>query len=130
MMLGIVCQNYRPYSKSEEQNTKSARRFEKKLAELNDCAITLATDLSAFKMALTKTEFNNYFTLSSTPYRIANIPDYNQLGQIAEDERKPVIGLDDSILRKHDKMDTPYYRGKVKDFRAECDKIVKGILKL
>jgi len=77
-LLGIVYQNYRPYSRLDEKNTKSAKRFENSLVEINKCAIELATDLNSFGMALAPSEFEKMFD-GSAPYRIANIPDYNQL---------------------------------------------------
>jgi len=129
-MLGIACQNYRPYSKADEENTKSARRFEEKMAELNDCAIRLATDLNGFEMALTPEEFRATFS-TSDPYRITSIPDYNQLGAVSEKENIPVYGLNSHILRSSDyKLDTQYYKQKLDDFRGECDKIIEGMLKL
>ena len=127
-MLGIVCQNYRPYSRKDDENTKSARRFEARLNELNTQAMKLAKDLSGFGMALTEDEFKQIF-LDSEPYRIANIPDYNQLGVLSETEKIPVNGLTTHLLAKH-KLSTPEYKKKVEDFKVECKKIVDGILAL
>ena len=127
-MLGIVCQNYRPYSRKDEGNTKSAGRFEARLEELNSQAVELAKDLSGFGMGLTEGEFKNVF-VNSEPYRIANIPDYNQLGVLSETEKIPVNGFDDNILKQHD-LATATYKGKVKDFQFECKKIVDGLLVL
>lgn len=127
-MLGIVCQNYRPYSRKDEANTKSAMRFEERLNELNKRAVKLSRDLSGFAMALTEDEFRAVFA-GSDPYRIANIPDYNQLGVVSETEKMPVNGFDDKILNKHD-LATPVYKEKVADFKVECQKIVDGLLNL
>jgi len=60
-MLGIVCQNYRPYSRKDEQNTVSAERFEARMEELNTIALQLASDLNGFGMALTPPEFSETF---------------------------------------------------------------------
>ena len=100
------------------------------MAELNDCAIRLATDLNGFEMALTPEEFRATFS-TSDPYRITSIPDYNQLGAVSEKENIPVYGLNSHILRSSDyKLDTQYYKQKLDDFRGECDKIIEGMLKL
>ena len=127
-MLGIVCQNYRPYSRKGEKNTKSAQRFEVRLEELNAQAMKLAKDLSGFGMALTEDEFRQVF-LDSKPYRIANIPDYNQLGVVSESEKIPVNGLTSDELKAHN-LDIPQYRDKIEDFKNECKKIVDGLLAL
>lgn len=127
-MLGIVCQNYRPYSRAHEENTTSARRFETRLEELNNQATLLAKDLSSFGMALTEVEFMDAF-LDSQPYRIANFPDYNQLGVVSESEKIPVNGLTTNELRKHN-LNTPQYQDKIKDFNSECRKVVDGLLAL
>lgn len=127
-LLGIVCQNYRPYSRKEEENTKSAQRFSESLSELNRCAIELATDLNSFGMALTPIEFAKIFS-GSKPYRIANIPDYNQLSVVSESEKIPVNGLDNSILQKYN-INTQPYRKKVTDFKDECSNIVNGLLNI
>jgi cellulose biosynthesis protein BcsQ len=127
-LLGIVCQNYRPYSRKGEENTKSAMRFESRMKYLNDSAIELATDLSGFKLALTKSEFSDIFK-NSTPYRIANIPDYNQLAIVSESEKIPVNGFDNKILNKHG-INQEDYRRKVEDFKVECSKIIEGILRV
>ncbi|MCL2752671.1 MAG: AAA family ATPase [Defluviitaleaceae bacterium] len=129
-MLGIVCQNYRPYSRAGEDKTKSAIRFEERLNDLNKCAIELAEDLNSFGMALTPNEFLNIFD-GCVPYRIANIPDYNQLAQISEIEKIPVVGIDHKILNKKPyNMATPQYQQKLKDFKVQCDIIVGGLKKL
>lgn len=130
-MLGIVCQNYRPYSRKNEENTKSAQRFEVRLDELNYQATLLAKDLSGFGMALTEETFREIFE-SSDPYRIANIPDYNQLGVLSETEKIPVNGFDNKILKgaPGGSLDVEQYRKKVEDFKTECKKIVDGLLKL
>ena len=127
-LLGIVCQNYRPFSRESEKNTTSAKRFEERMVELNECAIELADDLNSFGMALTPNEFNKVFE-GSDPYRIANIPDYNQLARVSENEKTPVIGISNNILQKEG-LNTEYYRQKVADFRVECEKIVKGLTKI
>jgi cellulose biosynthesis protein BcsQ len=127
-LLGIVCQNYRPFSRKDEENTKSAKRFGERLDKLNSCATELAEDLNSFGMAITPKEFNNVFVYS-LPYRIAKIPDYNQLAQISESEKIPVIGLDNKILNKN-KINTKEYREKVEDFQKECSLIVDGLLKI
>ena len=95
---------------------------------LNKQTSTLAKDLSGFDMALTTDEFNRVFE-NSTPYRIANIPDFNQLIVISEFEKIPVIAIDDAVLRKHS-IATPTYRRKVDDFVNQYISIVNGILKL
>jgi len=127
-MLGIVCQNYRPYSRADEKNTTSAKRFEKSMEALNDIALQLANDLNGFGMALTPSEFGDIFN-HSTPYRIANIPDYNQLKVISETEKIPVNAFKDSLLIKH-KLATPQYNKKLDDFSRECKKIIDGLLKI
>lgn len=127
-MLGIVCQNYRPYSRKEEENTQSARRFGERMNDLNRCAIELATDLNGFGMAVTPAEFSNIFA-GASPYRIANIPDYNQLSVVSESEKIPVNGLTNAILQRHS-INTQTYREKVEDFKKECASIVDGLLKL
>lgn len=127
-MLGIVCQNYRPYSRKDEENTKSAQRFEERMRDLNECAIELATDLNGFGMALTPNEFNHLFA-GSTPYRIADIPDYNQLSMLSEREKIPVNGIDNKVLQKHG-INTEAYRQKVQDFKRVCERIVNGLLLL
>jgi len=127
-LLGIVCQNYRPYSRTDEKNTKSAKRFEDRLAEINEYAIELATDLNSFGMALTPIEFETIFD-SSAPYRIANIPDYNQLARVSENHKIPVIGIDNKILNK-ESLNTKEYRQKADDFKGECDKIVNGLINI
>jgi len=127
-LLGIVCQNYRPFSREGEPDTKSAKRFEESMTELNRRAIELAEDLNSFGMALTPNEFKNVFE-DSDPYRIANMPDYNQLARVSESEKVPVIGLDSKILNK-EKLNTPQYQQKVNGFRDECDKIVKGLVRI
>lgn len=127
-MLGIVCQNYRPYSRKEEENTQSAQRFGKRMNELNHCAIELATDLNGFGMAVSSPEFLNIF-VDASPYRIANIPDYNQLSVVSESEKIPVNGLTNAILQKHS-INTQTYREKVDDFKKECARIVAGLLEL
>jgi len=128
MLLGIVCQNYRPYSKKDEENTKSSQRFGERMNELNKYAIDLATDLNSFGMALTPRDFAAVF-LGQSPYRIANIPDYNQLSVVSESEKIPVNGLDNKILNKHD-INTEQYRIKVEDFKVQCSNIVNGLLKI
>ena len=128
IMLGLVCQNYRPFSKRDEENTTSAQRFEERLNELNERTIELSEDLNSFGMALTPNEFRDIFE-DSNPYRIANIPDYNQLAQVSESEKVPVIALDSKILNKH-RLNTPQYQQKIEDFRGECAKIVNGIIKI
>ncbi|GFH42350.1 hypothetical protein Hs30E_09010 [Lactococcus hodotermopsidis] len=95
-MLGIVCQNYRPYSRIGEENTQSAKRFSQRFRELNEHAKLLASD-----------------------------PDYNQLATISETEKTPVIALTSSILVKH-KINTPQYQQKVEDFQNECGRLFKG----
>ena len=127
-LLGIVCQNYRPYSRAEDKNTKSAKRFEDRMQELNLHTIDLATDLNSFGMAVTPNEFQKIFT-SSTPYRIANIPDYNQLATVSETEKIPVSGLNSKILNKY-KLNTTKYNDKLNDFKKECSCIVQGLLKV
>jgi len=127
-MLGIICQNYRPYSKEDEKNTKSARRFEEMMTDLNNHASALATSLSGFNMALTEKEFNSLF-VASTPYRIASIPDFNQLVVISEKEKIPVIALDSVILNKY-KINTPQYQQKINDFIDQYNLVVDGLLKL
>jgi len=127
-MLGIVCQNYRPYSKADEKNTTSAKRFEKNMEALNSIALQLATDLNSFGMALTPLEFGKIFE-NSTPYRVANIPDYNQLKVISESEKIPVNAFTNSLLAKHE-LNTKQYREKVDDFTKECGKIIDGLLKI
>lgn len=127
-MLGIVCQNYRPFSRKNEQNTKSAKRFEQILDELNEFTIELANDLNSFGMALTPDEFKEIFN-NKEPYRIANIPDYNQLAVVSEQEQLPVQAFTNDVLTEHG-LNTDYYRDKVSDFKEECDSIVKGLLKL
>ena len=124
-MMGIVCQNYRPFSRKDEEKTKSAKRFEERMVELNECAVELARDLNSFGMALTPSEFEKAFT-GATPYRIANIPDYNQLAQVSESEKIPVVGIDNKILNKHG-LNTIQYQQKTADFRNECEKIVIGL---
>ena len=127
-MLGIICQNYRPYSRADEKNTKSAKRFEVMMSELNQRAETLAVDLSGFGMALTKNEFNDIFH-NAVPYRIADIPDFNQLVVVSELEKIPVIAINNKILQKHE-INTKQYREKVDDFIIQYDCIVKGLLKI
>jgi len=127
-MLGIVCQNFRPFSRKDEKSTTSAKRFEERMVELNKCAIELADDLNSFGMALTPTEFKNIFE-GSDPYRIANIPDYNQLARVSENNKIPVIGIDTKILNKEE-LNTEQYRKKMDDFNGECDKIVRGLVKI
>ncbi|ARE11856.2 ParA family protein [Lactococcus lactis] len=127
-MLGIVCQNYRPFSRKNEQNTKSAKRFEQILDELNDFTIELADDLNGFGMAVTPKEFKEIFE-KRDPYRIANIPDYNQLAMVSEKEQLPVQAITSAILTEHD-LNTDYYRDKVSGFKEECDNIVGGLLNL
>jgi len=127
-LLGIVCQNYRPYSKANEVNTTSAERFERSMEALNNVALQLANDLNGFGMALTPSEFGDTFE-GSTPYRIANIPDYNQLKVISETEKIPVHALTTPLLSKY-KLNTQQYRGKIDDFSGECGKIIDGLLKL
>lgn len=127
-MLGIVCQNYQPCSRKDEENTKSAQRFETRLENSGSQALELAKDLSGFGMALTENEFKQVFA-DSEPYRIANIPDDNQLGVLSETEKIPVNGFCSDILRKHE-LATPTDRGKVEDFQVECKKIVDGLLML
>ncbi|MCL2532236.1 MAG: ParA family protein [Oscillospiraceae bacterium] len=130
LLLGIVCQNYRPYSRKDEKNTKSAKRFEERLETLNECAVDLANDLNSFKMALKPGEFSGLFP-HSTPYRIANIPDYNQLAVVSETEKIPVTGLTEDHLKKPiHKLNTPEYLQKITDFQGECANIVNGLLKL
>ena len=130
-LLGIVCQNYRPYSRKDEEDTKSAKRFEERLENLNSHAHSLANDLNGFGMALKPEEFKEIFE-NSEPYRIANIPDYNQLATVSERERTPVVGLNNSILQNQPEgsLNTEYYRGKLESFQLECNNIVDGILKL
>jgi len=130
-MLGIVCQNYRPFARAHEVNTTSAERFEKRMNELNDCAIALASDLNGFGMAVTKSEFARIFT-SSSPYRIANIPDYNQLAMVSEGEKIPVAGLEQRHLKRYalPSAATSYYPKKINDFKTECDRIVNGLMAL
>lgn len=128
VMLGIVCQNYRPYSKSGEKNTTSAARFEKRMDELNDSAATLANSLNSFGMALLPEQFKEIFT-HCEPYRIANLPDYNQLSTVSENEKVPVVGLTNHLLAKN-KLNQPQYIQKVNDFKEECAQIVTGLLKL
>jgi cellulose biosynthesis protein BcsQ len=127
-LLGIVCQNYRPYSRADEKNTTSAERFEKSMEALNSVALQLATDLNSFGMALTPSEFGTIFE-NSTPYRIANIPDYNQLKVISETEKFPVHAFTPSILNKYS-LNIQQYRKKIDDFSKECAKIIDGLLKL
>lgn len=127
-MLGIVCQNYRPYSRKNEENTKSAKRFSERFEELNHHATLLANDLNSFGMALTPVEYSNIFS-ESEPYQIANIPDYNQLATISETEKIPVIGLTPTLLNKN-RVNIPQYQQKVDDFKLECSRIVEGLLNL
>lgn len=127
-MLGIVCQNYRPFSRKNELNTKSAKRFEQILDELNDLTIELADDLNGFGMAITKKEFREVFE-GKNPYRIANIPDYNQLAMVSEKEQLPVQAITSTILAAHE-LNNVYYRDKVSGFKEECDNIVNGLLNL
>jgi len=130
-MLGIVCQNYRPFARANEVNTTSAERFEKRMSELNDCAIALANDLNGFGMAVTRDEFARIFT-SSSPYRIANIPDYNQLAMVSEGEKIPVAGLEKKHLNLY-KLPSAlnnHYPNKISDFKTECDRIVNGLMAL
>jgi hypothetical protein len=127
-LLGIVCQNYRPYDTKKEQDTKSAKRFEEMFDELNKRAISLPSDLNGFGMALTPFEFRDVFT-ESEPYRIADFPDFNQLGVITERGKIPVYGLNNKILNAH-KINQEYYRKQVAKFQDECKKIVDGLLKL
>ncbi|MEY8444372.1 AAA family ATPase [Lactococcus ileimucosae] len=128
VMLGIVCQNYRPYSKAGEKNTTSAARFERRMNELNDSAVTLANSLNSFGMALLPEQFKEIF-IHCEPYRIANLPDYNQLSTVSENEKVPVVGLTNSLLAKN-KLNLPQYIQKVSDFKEECAQIVTGLLKL
>ncbi|MCL1934875.1 MAG: AAA family ATPase [Defluviitaleaceae bacterium] len=127
-MLGIVCQNYRPYSRKDEINTTSAKKFEDRMEKLNQKTLELAGTLSSFHMALTIDDFKNIFQ-DSEPYRIANIPDYNQLGQISETEKVPVSAIDTKILGKHN-INKPEYKQKVEDFQIQCSNIVNGLLRL
>ncbi|MCL2616558.1 MAG: ParA family protein [Defluviitaleaceae bacterium] len=127
-LLGIVCQNYRPFSREGEKNTTSAKRFEEKLAELNERAVELANDLNSFGMALTPTEFKRVFE-GSAPYRIADIPDYNQLARVSENKKIPVAGIDNKILNA-EQLNQEYYRQKLVDFGDECNKIVNGLAKI
>jgi len=130
-MLGIVCQNYRPFARANEVNTTSAKRFEKRMNELNDCAIALASDLNGFGMAVSESEFARIFT-SSSPYRIANIPDYNQLAMVSEGEKIPMAGIEQKHLKLYELPAAPtaYYPTKINDFKTECDRIVKGLMAL
>jgi len=127
-MLGIICQNYRPYSRENEKNTKSAKRFEDMMTDLNNHASALAKSLSGFDMALTEKEFSYLFE-ASTPYRIASIPDFNQLVVISEKEKIPVVAIDSVILNKH-KISTPQYQQKVSDFIGQYNLVVSGLIKL
>jgi cellulose biosynthesis protein BcsQ len=127
-LLGIVCQNYRPFTRKKEQDTRSARRFGEMMNELNKRTISLASDLNGFGMAVTPSEFKEIF-VESDPYRIADIPDYNQLGVISEGANIPVYGLDDKILNAHG-INIEHYREQVENCQRECRKIVDGLLKL
>ncbi|MCL2445946.1 MAG: AAA family ATPase [Oscillospiraceae bacterium] len=127
-MLGIVCLNYRPYSRKDEDGTKSAKRFEESMKELNERAVKLAEDLNGFRMALSATEFYKLFP-NEIPFRIASIPDYNQLSVISDKENIPVHGIKEFHLKKHE-MNTPYYRDKIEDFQGACANIVNGLLQL
>ncbi|MCL2520916.1 MAG: AAA family ATPase [Spirochaetaceae bacterium] len=127
-LLGIVCQNYRPYSRANEKGTTSAKRFEETMIELNNYAHNLARDLNGFGMALTVDEFKKYFT-KAQPYRIADIPDFNQLMVVSEKEKLPVIALDNKILNRND-LGTEQYRTKVEDFKKEYYFIAEGIASL
>ena len=95
---------------------------------MNAHAINLAKDLSGFNMALTADEFELIFN-ASTPYRIADIPDMNQLVLISEMERIPVIALNNQILTEH-RLNTVQYRKKIEDFASQYNLAVQGILKL
>jgi len=127
-LLGIACLNYRPYSRADEKNTKSAKRFEESMNELNEYAVKLAKSLNGFEMALQPEEFSELFP-SETPYRIASIPDYNQLAMVSEKENLPVNGLTQKHLIKHE-INTQYYKQKIEDFQSACSNIVDGLLKL
>ncbi|MCL2874591.1 MAG: AAA family ATPase [Defluviitaleaceae bacterium] len=127
-LLGIVCQNYRSFSRKDEENTRSAQRFGERMDEINSRAVELANDLNSFGMALTPSEFKDIF-VNSEPYRIANIPDYNQLAVVSESEKIPVTGLDSKTLNKYE-INTLPYRQKIDDFNKECDNIVNGLLKI
>jgi len=127
-LLGIVCQNYRPFSRKDEENTRSAQRFGERMDEINSRAVELANDLNGFGMALTPSEFKDIF-VNSEPYRIANIPDYNQLAVVSESEKIPVMGIDNKTLTKY-KINTWQYTKKIEDFNTECNNIVGGLLKI
>lgn len=126
--LGMVFQNYRPYSRKGEENTTSAKRFEERAKELNECANNLAKDLNGFDMAISKEVFEASFEHSS-PFEIAKIPDYNQLAVCAEKENLPVIALDNKILQKY-KLATPQYIEKLEDFQLTSNYIAEGLIKL
>lgn len=127
-LLGTVFQNYRPYSRKNEINTKSAMRFANFREVLNKSTIELAKDLNGFDMALTEQQFNTIFK-TSTPFNIANIPDFNQLVVIAEEHRLPVIALTSTILNSHN-LGTPQYREKISDFQEQFNAIAEGIVQL
>lgn len=125
---GVVFQNYRPYTRANEENTKSSQRFQERLVELNKVSIELAKNLNGFGMAISKDDFVDFFP-SYNAYKIAQIPDHNQLGLCSESEKLPVCALDSQILNKY-KINTPQYIEKLNDFKNECKKITEGIIRL
>ncbi|MDR0484752.1 MAG: AAA family ATPase [Alphaproteobacteria bacterium] len=126
--LGMVFQNYRPYTRNDEKDTKSAKRFNEDKERLNQEVINLASKLSGFDMAVDETEFKRLFE-GKIPYTIAEIPDYNQLKMIAEDSKLPVIALDNKILNKNG-ISTPQYIEKRDEFITTHDNIANGLIKL
>lgn len=126
--LGVVFQNYRPYTRANEENTKSSQRFQERLLELNEATNELAKTLNGFAMAISVDSFVNFFP-NYEAYKIAQIPDHNQLGICSESEKIPVCALDSQILNKY-KINTPQYIEKLNDFKNECEKITNGIIKL
>jgi chromosome partitioning protein len=125
---GVVFQNYRPYTRANEENTKSSQRFQERLVELNKVSIELAKNLNGFGMAISKDDFVDFFPAYDA-YKIAQIPDHNQLGLCSESEKLPVCALDSQILNKY-KINTPQYIVKLNDFKSECKKITEGIMRL
>lgn len=99
--LGVVSQKYNKYAK---KMAKSYQQWSDKIAVASQDMATALLRIKPNPLCISKDKFVSSNEKGHTPYNIVNVPDFNSLIAISQNESVPVFEITEPILRKHNKQ--------------------------